>query len=324
MLVETNLFGLGWRPIFLVNLPVGLLTLLMGWFLVPESRSPTARRLDLWGVAIVSVALLLLVYPLVEGREAGWPWWAFASLAAAPPVLAGFVLFERRVLAWGGSPLVELTLFRNRAFVIGLVTTLAFCSGLSAFFMTVTLFLQHGLGLSPLYASLVFAPFAVGYLAASASAVKLSPRLGSRMIQIGTAVMAVAVAAVVILAQTRGSDLQVAELMAMLLVYGIGQGLAFPTLINTALSRVPPADAGSASGVLATTQQVAFSLGVAVIVSVFYAALGSTGRHPQAHADALATALVCNITLLILTFVLAFRLPRPVTCEATTVSMGEV
>src|SRR5207248_5968971 len=116
LLVQGDVLGLGWRPIFLVNLPLGLLALAAGLVLIPESRSPTARRLDLGGVAIVSVALFLLVYPLVEGREAGWPFWAFASLAAALPVFGLFVLYERRVLAWGGSPLVELTLFRNHAF----------------------------------------------------------------------------------------------------------------------------------------------------------------------------------------------------------------
>ena len=192
LLVQANVFGLGWRPIFLVNLPVGLLTLLAGWRLAPESRSPTARRLDLGGVAIVSIALMLLVYPLVEGPDAGWPWWAFVCLAAAPPVLAGFVLFERGVQAGGGSPLVELGLFRNRAFTFGVVTSLAFCSGLSAFFLTVTLFLQRGLGRPPTVASLAFAPFAIGYLVSSGAAVRLGRRLGNSVIQLGAALMAVA------------------------------------------------------------------------------------------------------------------------------------
>jgi EmrB/QacA subfamily drug resistance transporter len=322
LLVESDVFGLGWRPIFLVNLPVGLLTLVAGWFLVAESRSPTARRLDLGGVAIVSAALFLFVYPLVEGREAGWPWWAFASLAAAVPVFGLFVLYERRVLAWGGSPLVELTLFRNHAFATGLVTSSAFCCGLSAFFMTVTLFLQNGLGLSPMEASLVFAPFAVGYLSSSACAVRLAAWLGSRMIHVGTALMALAQVSLILFARARGLQLQALELMPLLLLYGIGQGLVFPTLINTTLSRVPPADAGSASGVLATVQQVAFSLGVAVIVSVFFAALGSEAT-PQAHVEALGTTLLCNITLLVLTFVLAFRFPRLITREVAPVSIGE-
>jgi MFS family permease len=104
LLAEYNVLGLGWRPIFLVNLPVGVLTLLAGWLLIPESRSGTARRLDLGGVALASVGLALLVYPVAEGREAGWPAWAFACLAAAGPVLVVFFLYEGGVRAKGGSP----------------------------------------------------------------------------------------------------------------------------------------------------------------------------------------------------------------------------
>ena len=309
LLVQGNLLGLGWRPIFLVNLPVGALTLLAGWSLIPESRSPTARRLDLGGVAVVSVALFFLVYPLVEGREAGWPWWAFASLAAAPPVLAVFLQYERWVRARGGSPLVELTLFRNRTFVVGLATSFAFCCGLSAFFLTVTLFLQSGLRLSPTDASLAFAPFAVGYLVASGSSARLASRLGSRIIQVGTVVMSFALTGLIALAQVRGLALEPLKLMPVLLIYGVGQGFVFPTLITATLSRVPSDDAGSASGVLSTVQQVSFSLGIAMIGSVFFAALG-TGAASQAHASALGTALLCNITLLGLTFLLAWWLPR--------------
>ncbi|HVS35807.1 MAG TPA: MFS transporter [Gemmataceae bacterium] len=308
-LVQANLFGLGWRPIFLVNLPVGLLTLLAAWKLAPESRSPTARRLDLGGVAVVSVALMLLVYPLVEGPDAGWPWWAFICLAAAPPALAGFLLFERRVQNTGGSPLVELGLFRSRAFTVGVVTSLAFCCGLSAFFLTVTLFLQKGLGLAPTAASMAFAPFAVGYLFASGAAVRLARRLGHGIILLGAALMALALVGIVLLTQVRGQGLSVWELMPLLLLYGMGQGLAFPSLIAATLSGVPAADAGSASGVLATFQQVAFSMGIAIIGGVFAGALGPNAR-AETYAGALAAALLCNIGLLALTLVLAYRLPR--------------
>jgi EmrB/QacA subfamily drug resistance transporter len=318
LLVRADLFGLGWRPIFLVNLPVGLLTLVAGRLLIPESRSPTARRLDLGGVALVSLTLLLLISPIVEGREAGWPWWAFACLAAVPPALITFLRYEQRVQERGGSPLVELALFRNRAFAVGLVTSFAFCCGLSAFFLTVTLFLQRGLGYDPTQASLVFAPFAVGYLTASGTAVKLTPRMGSRVLNLGSALMALALLGVVGLTQGRGADLRALELMPVLLVYGVGQGLVFPALIGVALSRVPAQDAGSASGVLATVQQVAFSLGVALIGSVFFAALGPATA-AGAHADALGAALVCNIVLLAVTFTLAFWLPHPTPGETAVV-----
>jgi EmrB/QacA subfamily drug resistance transporter len=319
LLVQSNVFGLGWRPIFLVNLPVGLLTFAGGLWLIPESRSPAARRLDLGGVAIVSVALFLLVYPLVEGREAGWPAWAFACLAGTAPVLVMFVLYERWVLARGGSPLVELALFRNRAFVVGLITSLAFCCGLSAFFLTATLFLQDGLALSPTAASLAFAPFALGYLTASGAAVRLAPRLGSRVIPLGCTCMAVALAVLIALARVQGQAVTVLELMPVLLVYGVGQGLVFPALISTTLSRVPAGDAGSASGVLATVQQVAFSLGVALIGSVFFAALGPGAA--GSHGGALSVALLCNVALLALTFVLAFRLPRRPPTAAVAVAV---
>jgi predicted MFS family arabinose efflux permease len=220
-----------------------------------------------------------------------------------------FVNYERRVRARGGAPLVELALFRNRAFAVGLVTSLAFCSGLSAFFLTLTLFLQEGLCLSPTAASLAFAPFAVGYLASSGAAIRLGPRLGRRMLHAGTAAMTLALAVLVVLARAEGTALPAALLMPVLLAYGVGQGLAFPTLISATLHGVPAADAGSASGVLATVQQVAFALGIALIGSVFVAALGPGGGS-GAHAEALGTALVCNITLLVLTFALAFRLPH--------------
>jgi EmrB/QacA subfamily drug resistance transporter len=309
LLVQANLFGLSWRPIFLVNLPVGILAVVAGWFLIPESRSPTARRLDLGGVGLVSVALFLLIYPLVEGREAGWPAWAVVCLAAALPALATFVLFEERLRRLGGSPLVQLGLFRDRAFTFGLLTSLTFCGGLSAFFLTVTLFLQNGLEYSPTRASLTFAPFSIGYLAASVAGVRLARRFGSRVIVVGAGLMAVALAVLVTLARTRGQGLTQAELMAVLLGYGVGQGLAMPALIGAALSRVPAAEAGSAAGVLTTAQQVAFSLGIAGIGSVFFGVLGEAPS-PGQHGVALGVALLCNVGLLVLTCLLAFALPR--------------
>jgi EmrB/QacA subfamily drug resistance transporter len=316
LLVQSNLFGLSWRPIFLVQLPVGALTFFGGLVLIRESRSPSAKRLDLGGVALSSVALFLLVYPLIKGREAGWPAWAFACLAGAPVVLAVFAFHERRVLKRCGSPLVELALFRNRAFVVGLATTLAFCSGLSAFYLTVTLFLQRGLGASPTAASLAFAPFAVGYLLASGTA----GRLSNRVLPVGAATMTVALSWLILLAQVKGQALTVVELMPVLLVYGVGQGLVFPRLISAALSRVRVADAGSASGVLTTVQQVAYSLGVAVIGSVFFSVLGH-GAAPEPHAAALSAALLCNVVLLLLTFLLTVRLRRlPVAEKAPAVA----
>jgi EmrB/QacA subfamily drug resistance transporter len=313
VLVHFNLFGLGWRPIFLVNLPVGIISLAAAAALLRESRSPKARRLDLGGVAVVSLGLLLLVYPLMQGREAGWPLWAFASLAASLPVLVAFVFYERRVRLAGGSPLVELDLFHDRVFVVGLVTTLVYYCGLSALFLIVTLFMQDGLRFDPLQAGLTFAPFGLGFLIASNRAARLVPRLGNGVIQLGVGLMASSVAALIILTFLRGLETSLGELIPVLLFYGIGQGLVMPTLVTTVLSGVHGHDAGSAAGVLTTVQQVALSIGVAVIVSVFYAVLdyyGGAAFTAQGYVAAVDIALALNLGLLLTTFGLVFLLPR--------------
>jgi EmrB/QacA subfamily drug resistance transporter len=314
VLVHFNLFGLGWRPIFLVNLPVGLISLVAAAALLRESRSPKARRLDLGGVAVVSLGLLLLVYPLMQGREAGWPLWAFLSLGASLPVLVAFVFYERRVQLTGGSPLLELDLFHDHVFVVGLVTTLVYYCGLSALFLIITLFLQDGLQFDALKAGLTFAPFGLGFLVASNRAARLVSRMGNTVIQVGVGLMASSVGALIVLTFMRGLGTGLGELIPVLLLYGIGQGLVMPTLVTTVLSGVHGHDAGSAAGVLTTVQQVALSIGVAVIVSVFYAVLDHHGGAKtivaQGYVSAMDIALVLNLILLLTAFALVFLLPR--------------
>jgi EmrB/QacA subfamily drug resistance transporter len=314
LLVEADLFGLGWRPIFLVNLPVGIFAFLAARALVRESRSAHARRLDLVGVAIASLGLFLLIHPLVQGREMGWPVWAFACLAASVPVLAVFLAWERRLSARGGSPLVELTLFRDRVFVTGLATTMVFYGGLSAFFLSFTVFLQDGLGLTPVQTGLTFAPFAIGFLVSSSLAIKVMPRLGRHTIQLGAGLMALSLLAVIVLTQGQES-LPALGVVPLLLVYGAGQGFVMPTLLSTVLGGTPHHAAGSASGVLSTVQQVALAVGVAAIGSVFFAALGQPPK-PAQFVSAIGTALLWNLGLLAATFALVFLLPRRVAGEA--------
>lgn len=308
-LIEGNMLGLGWRPIFLVNLPLGAVALTIAPRVLRESRSATAQKLDLGGIPLISLALFLLVYPLAEGRDLGWPPWAFACLAGFVPALAVFILYERSVSAGGGSPLVELTLFRDRVFVVGLVTTLLFYSGLSAFFMTVTFFLQEGMKLSPKMAGYTLVPFGIGFLVASSLAVKLARRLGSLTINIGAAMMIVGLIGIVMVSRWRGSAVSTWELVPLLLMYGTGQGFVMPTLISTVLSGIPSNAAGSASGVLTTTQQVAMATGVAFIGTIFFAILGGKPR-PEQFAAAISSSLLVNIVLLTATFALAFLLPR--------------
>jgi EmrB/QacA subfamily drug resistance transporter len=309
ILVSADLFGLSWRPIFLINLPIGLLTVLGAAKFLKESHSPKARRLDLGGVAIMTLALTLLLYPLIQGREAGWPTWTFVCLAAFLPVLIVFVQFEKRVTANGGSPLMELSLFHNRVFVIGLFSGVCFFSGAAAFFLISTVFLQNGLAYSARHAGLTFLWFAIAFLGSSLASVRVQPRLGSRIINLGAALMISGLTGLLWITSLRGTSLSSLDLAPVLLIYGTGQGFVMPTLINTILINIKGHDAGSASGVLSTVQQASFATGVAVIGTVFFSALGKLGS-TDAFIRALRVAFSVNICLLLVTFVLILQIPR--------------
>jgi EmrB/QacA subfamily drug resistance transporter len=309
ILVSADLFGLSWRPIFLINLPIGLLTVIAATKFVKESQSPKARRLDLGGVAIMTVALTLLLYPLIQGREAGWPAWAFVSMAAFIPVLFLFVQFEKRVTASGGSPLMELSLFHNRVFVIGLFSGVCFFSGAAAFFLISTVFLQNGLGYSARDAGLTFVWFAIAFLGSSLASVRVQPKIGSRIINLGAALMICGLTGLLWMTSWRGASLSGLDLAPFLLIYGTGQGFVMPTLINTILINIKGHDAGSASGVLSTVQQASFATGVAVIGTVFFSALGKLSS-TEAFIRALRIAFSVNICLLLVTFVLILQIPR--------------
>jgi MFS family permease len=299
----------GWRPVFLINLPLGIFAIAATMRLLRESRAAKAVRLDLGGVALATIALLLLIYPLIQGREAGWPAWTFLCMAASLPMAGVFLLYEKRVLARGGFPLVDLGLFHDRVFVLGLAVSLAVYGAMATFFLTFTVFLQEGLSFNPTKTGWIFAPFAIGFLVSSTLAVRLTSRLGSRIINIGLALMMAGIIGMITLATFRGASLESAEIMALLVVYGLGQGLTTPTLLSVVLSGIPTRAAGSASGVLTTVQQIAQGIGIAAVGTIFFGLLGKEPA-PEAYPFALATALTCNGILLAAAFGLVLRLPR--------------
>ena len=273
LIIGNGTGGTNWRWIFLVNVPIGLASLIAAALLLGESRAPFAKRLDLIGVAIVSVGLGLLTYPLVEGRDAGWPAWTFIALALSLPVLAGFVLFERG--RQDRSPLMELSLFRNRPFTVGVVLSGLFFSTIPAFFLTFSLTLQIGLGFGALHAGLTTMPFAIGSALASTASARLAPRLGKAILQFGAMLLIAGVLGVIITLEKRGASVGGAELIPSLLVCGLGLGLIIAPLINIVLAGVNPRDAGSASGVVTTVQQIGGAIGVAVVGVIFFGLLGS-------------------------------------------------
>ena len=300
LLIHLDLFGLGWRNVFLVNVPIGLLTLAGALRLLPADRvagrQTAAGGLDLTGVGLLSGALLLLSVPLVEGQHAGWPAWCWISLTASVPVLAAFVAWERRTAARGGSPLVDPGLFRLRTFSAGNAIALAFFAGNAGLFFVLTLQLQNGMGHSPLAAGLAFVPLAVAFSAASLLGPRLGARLGRHVLTLGYAVNAAGTLALIGTVWAAGPEPTGWTLLPALSVIGFGQGLGVGPLFGTALAGVPAEDAGAAGGVLETAGQIGMSLGVAVLGLVFSAALGHEAS-PAAYSDAFALTLAGNLAL---------------------------
>ena len=287
LLIRADLFGLGWRPIFLVNVPIGIAALIAAAVLVPESRPPAAPRLDLGGVALISAALLLLVFPLVVGRDAGWPPWTLACLAAALPAFAAFVWFERWLTARGGAPLIDLALFRDRAFTVGLAVTTLLFVGNAGYFFALALYLQIGLRYPPLQAGLTFLPDAAAFFAAATLSARLAPRLGSRLLLLGVGCRIGGLLIVLAIVHFGGDRVSGLLLAPGLALQGFGSGSISAPLIAFVLRGIRGEAAGAAAGALTTAQQVAGALGVAVIGVLFFGYLAG-------HADRAAGAVLAE------------------------------
>ncbi|MFF1905963.1 MFS transporter [Kitasatospora sp. NPDC058218] len=319
-LVDADFFGSGWRMIFLVNLPLGLLALLGGWKFLPESRSARRPRLDLAGAALASSAALLLVLPLVQGRELGWPAWTFVSMAAGIGLFAVFGRYELRVARAGGDPLVVPGLFRKRAFSAGLVTGAVFFASVAGFSLVLSLFLQSGLGLTPLKASLASLPWSLGMVLGFA-AIQVAERfgilerLGRRVIQTGLVVMALGLATLAVTLNTVGMGVTPWQLAPALVLAGLGMGLVMGPFFDTVLGAVEPHESGSASGTITAVQQLGSALGVAILGTAFFGTLDGRidGAVDQVtgYSATLQTTLWAGTGLLAAALAASFLLPRP-------------
>lgn len=297
VLIAADLFGSSWRPVFWVNVPVGLVTLVLAALFVPESRAPEARRLDLPGAIVLTVALFLLVVPVVEGRSYGWPLWTWLSLAGSVLAFAAFGVVERRVDAAGGAPLVQFGLLRERPFAVGMTLVVLAYAGINSFFLILSLTLQDGLGMDALGAGLVYTPFAVAFFAASLIAGRLA-RFGRRVLQLGGLIGGLGFVGTIVLVVNAGATLTAWELAPTLILVGAGNGLLVTPLLNAVLSNVGPQHVGMASGVLSTGQQIGGAVGVAVVGALYYNALGGAAHNDtSAYGHALTTAVVFNVVL---------------------------
>ncbi|MEC4015463.1 MFS transporter [Streptomyces sp. H27-D2] len=298
-LVEWDLFGLDWRLIFLINVPVGILGLIYAPRVLRESKAPHALKLDAIGGVLATVALVLLVFPLLQGRELGWPVWGFVAMVASVPVMACFILWQKRKIRTDGSPLVELHLFRIRSFSSGLGVSLAFFIGIGMFNIGWTIYMQVGQGWSPMRAGLTSLSFALGaFLTSTLSMIAWVPKYGRKVLQAGAGVVSVGAALYIWIAGEYGSDVSSWQLVTPLLLVGMGFGMIAAPLPQIVISEVPYKDAGSASGVVHTNTQLGFAIGGALVSVVLFAGLaGNTATAIDDQSPALRKELVATAAL---------------------------
>ncbi|HWP19461.1 MAG TPA: MFS transporter [Burkholderiaceae bacterium] len=305
LLMHVDIAGLGWRSCFLINVPIGLAALAAGLRVLPRGEQTAGSRLDLAGAALAALTLASVLGPLALGREEGWPLWSLAWLAASLPLAGLFVGQQGRAARRpGGQPLVAPALRGNRVFLLGLAVTLLFYAGNASFYFVLALYLQQGLGLSPLASGGVFAVLAAGFVAASLRAPAFAHRLGPQAIYVGALVLA-AGHAMLYLALGPLHMGPSAALLPLLVLQGVGLGMVMAPLVSSILAGLPPAHAGVASGVLTSTQQVGNAAGVALVGLVFF-----QGRAGGTAASGFTTSLLYLLALALAVAWLYRRLAR--------------
>lgn len=307
VLTEADLFGLSWRPIFLINVPVGLAVLILGRKFIIESAEAKADRLDLAGVLLSASAMVLIVFPLTEGHARGWPLWCFAMLAGGLLVLGVFVGHQRR--RTNDAPLVALSLFKSNQFSGGLSAQLMLGLLCGLFFMTWSLYLQHGLGMSPLMAALAFVTLALGELGGAMTATKTAGRFARRLPQSGALIALAAITAYAL--QTSGqAEVTLLAMTVPVALLGFGLGMIGGPIADLALAKVPHESAGSASGLFNTALQLGYALGIALTGLVYFSATGGAPTSTLSRDTFTGVLWWVGGTLTVM-WALMFCLPQP-------------
>lgn len=312
-LLEADWFGAGWRTVFWLNVPVGILALSAAARVLPEARGAARPRLDLTGVLISGAGLLLILYPLIAGsEERSWPAWTYVSLLLGVAVLVGFHRYERRLTRRGGTPLVEVSLFAVRSVGGGLLVQFLFFLPIMGFFLTFMQLLQAGLGMAPMAAGLTILPWSVATtVAAGLGAAVLLPRIGRTTVQIGIIVLAAGFLLLALTAQSATPQTDWLDLLPGVVVGGVGMGLTVAPLAQLTLDGVPVEHASSGSGLFNTIAQVAASVGVAIIGTVFFALLPARHGEPiHGYGTAFTVTIWVSLALLAVTFTASFLLAR--------------
>src|ERR1700728_3008112 len=262
LLIDANLFGLGWRPMFLINIVLGAAGLAAGLRLLPRDVGDPAVSIDALGSALLAACMLGLLFGLIQGSTDGWTAGPVAALAAGGLFFAAFAQRQRTASA----PLIKPSLLRNRGFTAGLILGLVFFAAVAGLLYAVSLVLQQGVGYSPERAAVVgFAPAAVGIVIASVACMNLITKLGRRLSLAGIVVTVAGVAALAAIVAHAGTAASAAELAPAMALVGLGMGATFSTVYDIAIGDIDPAEAGSASGSPRSVQQLAHAARAGVV-----------------------------------------------------------
>jgi EmrB/QacA subfamily drug resistance transporter len=298
-LIDANLWGTGWRLVFLINVPIGALALLLAIRSLPRGATHPDVKIDMGGVWLVGLALVAIIYPLIQGQADGWPAWTFAMLAAGAVLLLAFLRHERR----SDNPLIEPTLLTNRTYLSGIAVVLALFGAFGGLLLCVSLFGQLGEGWSPIHAGLTLTPMVVGMILGMLGSSAVVRRLGRHLLHIGILLIAGGAVGLALIL-TNAHTASTWDLVPGLFCIGVGVGASIGQLFQLILTSVSMDEVGSASGVMEAVQQLSTALGVAVLGTIFFA----TFAH-HLPTDALRiTAWACLIPLTA-AFVLVYRLP---------------
>ncbi|MFI6952602.1 MFS transporter [Nocardia sp. NPDC050408] len=310
LLIGADLFDSGWRLVFWVNVPIGIVMFALALRYVPETGSAATRKLDMPGVLVLSAALFLLVLPLIQGQEAGWPGWVWACFAGSAIAFGLFVAIERGLERRGGDPLVPLTLFRQHSFSVGIILVLTLYALIYSYYLALSVTLQQGLGMSALGAGLVYTPAAIAFFVFSMVASRIIPKYGRRVLEVGAIMLASGYLATGLLLVS-GPRITALLVIPTLVLQSAGGGLVITPALNTVLSRVEPESAGVASGALSTAQQCGGALGVAVIGAVYFSSFhpAAVGRVAAA-GHAFAVASFGTFVIAVIAGIVVFLLPK--------------
>ncbi|WP_405161704.1 MFS transporter [Nocardia sp. NBC_01499] len=288
-LIDADLFGFGWRAMFLINIGLGGAAFAAAYRLLPFDSGDRTVTIDGLGAGLLGVAMFGALFGLIDGSAHGWTVAPLGYLAAG---LVCFGLFARRQLT-AADPLIRPSLFKNRGFTSGLLLGLVFFAAVSGLLYVLSLFLQTGLGYSPTGAALGLAPLAVGIVISSVAAHRFIDRLGRNLILIGLLITLTGTGLLIVIAVTAGASVAPLALSAPILILGLGMGTCFGTIYRVTIGDIEQAETGSASGSLTAVQQLANAVGAAAVTTVYFHSVGSG----QAHALTISLVLVAAIAL---------------------------